>query len=101
MENVANLITNLGVPVAFCLMLGWFVFQIWKAQREDINRRETADRETITHLSGILSENSKALLKNSEVMSKISEKIDSIDDKIEEVKDDVKEIKYHQNNKQE
>ena len=97
METAVELIGSLGVPVAFCLMLGWFVYQIWRAQREDNNRREVADRETITHLSSILSENSKALLKNSEVMEKISDKIDDIDRKVDEVKDDVQEIKIRQN----
>lgn len=101
MENVVELIGSLGVPVTFCIMLGWFVFQIWKAQREDNNKREVQDRETITRLSGILSENSKALLKNSEVMEKISDKIDSIDNKIDDVQKDVQEIKIRQKNKEE
>ena len=101
METAIELVGSLGVPVAFCLMLGWFVFQIWKAQREDNNRREIADRETITHLSGILSENSRALLKNSEVMEKISDKVDSIDDKLDEVQKDVQEIKIRQKDNEE
>ena len=112
MDDVIKVITSLGVPVTFCLMLGWFVFQIWKAQREDeklreqaqredANKREEKDRETITRLSGILSENSKALLKNSEVMEKISEKIDNIDDKLDGVQKDVQEIKIRQKNNNE
>ena len=101
MDDVIALVGNLGVPVAFCLMLGWFVFQIWKAQREDNNRREISDRETINHLSGILSENSKALLKNSEVMSSISQRLENIDDKIDDIQKDVTEIKIRQNNKEE
>ena len=112
MENAVELIGSLGVPVTFCLMLGWFVFQIWKAQREDeksrslahredANRREVQDRETITRLSNILSENSRALLKNSEVMEKISEKVDNIDSKLEDVQKDVQEIKIRQKNNNE
>ena len=101
METAVEMISSLGVPVAFCLMLGWFVFNIWKAQREDTNKREAQDRETITRLSGILSENSKALLKNSEVMEKISEKIDNIDDKLDGVQRDVQEIKIRQKNNEE
>ena len=101
METAVELIGSLGVPVAFCLMLGWFVYQIWRAQRDDNNRREVADRETITHLSSILSENSKALLKNSEVMSSISQRLENIDDKIDDIQKDVTEIKIRQNNKEE
>lgn len=101
MENAVELIGSLGVPVTFCLMLGWFVYNIWKAQREDTNKREAQDRETITRLSGILSENSKALLKNSDVMEKISDKIDSIDGKLEGVQKDVQEIKIRQKNNKE
>ena len=101
METAIELVGSLGVPVAFCLMLGWFVFQIWKAQREDNNRREIADRETITHLSGILSENSKALLKNSEVMSSIAQRLENINEKIDEVQKDVTEIKLRQKDNEE
>lgn len=101
METAVELIGSLGVPVAFCLMLGWFVYQIWRAQRQDNNRREVADRETINHLSEVLSKNSEALLKNSEVMSSISDRIENINDKIDDIQKDVTEIKIRQNNKEE
>ena len=99
MEEAINLIVQLGFPVAACLLLGYFIYCMWKANREDSQKREEKNMDTITHLSGILSKNSEALLKNSEVMEKISDKIDDIDKKIDEVKKDVQEIKVRQENK--
>ena len=108
MENVVELVSSLGVPITFCLLLGWFVYNIWKAQREDEKERESVQREDnnrreseyldiVTRLSNVLSENSKALLTNSEVMSRISDKIDNIDSKLEDMQKDITEIKVNQN----
>ena len=67
--------------------------------KKNNKEREERDRDTITRLSGILSENSKALLKNSEVMQQISSKVDIIEERIEKVQEDVQEIKYRQVNR--
>ena len=66
--------------LAVCLVVTFVVmfWKMWNMQREDNNRREERDRETITHLSEIMSTNSRALLKNSETMEKINEKIDNM-----------------------
>lgn len=99
METMVQAIGEFGLSIALVIT---FVFGFWKIytfQREDNLRREEKSLETVTRLSGILSENSKALLKNSEVMEKISEKIDNIDSKLETVQHDVTEIKANQNHK--
>ena len=96
MEDWVNLISTVGFPIVAVMACAFFIFKVWQNEQAQSERREERDRETITRLSGILSENSKALLKNSEVMEKISDKIDSIDEKVEEVKQDVNEIKIRQ-----
>ena len=106
MGDIVDVLVNQGVAVAMCLAFVFMVFQVLKNQKDDFealrqdNReREERDRDTITRLSGILSENSKALLKNSEVMQQISGKVDVIEERIEKVQEDVQEIKYRQVNK--
>ena len=96
METMVQMIGDFGLAVSLCLGFAFFIYKIFQWNREDSKAREQQNLDTITRLSGILSENSRALLKNSEVMDKISEKIDNIDVKIEEVKTDVTEIKIRQ-----
>lgn len=98
MEAWTQLISTLGFPIVTALACAYFIFKIWAKEQEQSERREKDNLETITRLSTILSENSKALLKNSDVMEKISGKIDAIDNKLENVKEDVQEIKYRQSN---
>ena len=99
MSDLIEVASNLGVAVAMSVAFVFMTYQVFKWQREDSREREERDRETITHLSGVLSENSKALLKNSEVMERISQKVDVIDERIEEVQKDVAEIKHKQANR--
>ena len=106
MGDIVDVLVNQGVAVAMCLAFVFMMFQVLKNQKDDFealrqdNReREERDRDTITRLSGILSENSKALLKNSEVMQQISGKVDIIEERIEKVQEDIKEIKIKQANR--
>lgn len=103
MGDIVDVLVNQGVAVAMCLAFVFMMFQVLKnhkddfeAQRQDNKEREERDRDTITRLSGILSENSKALLKNSEVMQQISGKVDIIEERIEKVQEDIQEIKIKQ-----
>ena len=36
-QNIQSLISTLGFPIVCSIVLGIFVFKIWKAQREDNN----------------------------------------------------------------
>ena len=98
MDAWVQIISTLGFPIVAVLGCAYFIFKVWQNEQAQMERREKDNLETVTRLSSILSENSKALLKNSEVMEKISEKVDNIDTKLESVREDVQEIKYRQNN---
>lgn len=99
MDNVVPMITELGLAVSLVVAFVWMFWKMWNLQREDSKEREIRDRETITHLSGIVSKNSEVMLKSVETMEKISEKVEHIDSKLEEVKTDVQEIKFKQANR--
>ena len=99
METMVQAIGEFGLAIALVISFCFAFWKVFQYQREDNLKREEKNLETVTRLSGILSENSKALLKNSDVMEKISEKIDNIDSKLETVQHDVTEIKANQNHK--
>lgn len=77
-DVITNLITTLGFPIAVCLLLFWYVWQVYKKseKREDelraeIRENQEANRETI------------------KVLSTYAEKLDVIQNDVEEIKKDI------------
>ena len=93
METWMQMISTVGFPIVAVMACSFFIFKVWQNEQVQNERREKDNLETITRLSGILSENSKALLKNSETLEKISEKLTSVEEKIDDVQKDVTELK--------
>lgn len=58
MENIVTIITNLGFPIAICIMLMWYI-------RELINKHETETKEF-----------TQALNNNTLVLQKLCDKLD-------------------------
>lgn len=75
MEVFVELISTLGFPIAVCIALGWFIYQIYK---------KSLDRED--ELRAEIKENQK-------VNGKFATIIDRYSLEIGEIKSDVKEIK--------
>lgn len=80
-DVITNLITTLGFPIAVCLLLFWYVWQVYKKseKREDelraeIRENQEANRETI------------------KVLSTYAEKLDVIQDDVEQIKHDITTI---------
>ena len=125
MEMIIELVSTFGLSVALCLAFAWFIYKIFNWMREDsikreneirrtaqereeqvrqaakereayARQREERDREQIKHFSGIISENSKALLKNSETMEKITGKLENISEDVHTLQEDVTLIKVRQ-----
>lgn len=93
---IIDTISTLGFPIALTIACVWMFYKCYTWQREDGKERELKDRETIERFSGIIAENSKALLKNSETMEIIANKLESVDEKINDLQKDVTEIKANQ-----
>lgn len=93
---IIDTINTLGFPIALTIACVWMFYKCYTWQREDGKERELKDRETIERFSGIIAENSKALLKNSETMEIIANKLESVDEKINDLQKDVTEIKVNQ-----
>ena len=95
---MTDLIGTLGFPIALAIGMAFMLYKVFCWTREDTKEREVKDRETIERFSGIISENSRALLKDSETMERIANKLEDVDSKINDIQTDVELIKQCQKN---
>lgn len=81
LEVFTNLITTLGFPIAVCILLFWYVWQVYKKseKREDELRAE-------------IRENQEANREIVKVLATYSEKLDVIQDDVEQIKHDITTI---------
>lgn len=96
---MTDLIGTLGFPIALAIGMAFMLYKVFCWSREDGKEREAEDKKIIERFSGIISENSRALLKNSETMERIANKLEEVDGKINDIQTDVELIKERQNNK--
>lgn len=75
---VVELITTLGFPIAICLVLFWFVYQVYKKseKREDELRAEIRENQEI---------NREAI----KTLNLYAERLDVIKTDVEEIKKDI------------
>lgn len=81
LEVFTNLIATLGFPIAVCLLLFWYVWQVYKKseKREDELRAE-------------IRENQEANREIVKVLATYAEKLDVIQDDVEQIKHDITTI---------
>lgn len=81
LEVFTNLITTLGFPIAVCILLFWYVWQVYKKseKREDELRAE-------------IRENQEANREIVKVLATYAEKLDVIQDDVEQIKHDITTI---------
>ena len=75
-DVITNLITTLGFPIAVCLLLFWYVWQVYKKSelRAEIRENQEANREIV------------------KVLSAYAEKLDVIQNDVEQIKHDITTI---------
>lgn len=75
---IVELITTVGFPIAICLGLFWFIFQIYKKseKREDDLRAEIKENQEIN----------KSAIKT---LTLYAERLDTIQTDVEEIKKDI------------
>ena len=80
-DAIVNLITTLGFPIAVCILLFWYVWQVYKKseKREDELRAE-------------IRENQGANREIVKVLATYAEKLDVIQDDVEQIKHDITTI---------
>ena len=82
MNDITNLITNLGFPIVCVIACAYFINYIIKAEREENKRREEKYIETINKFSVVLE-------KVNDNLSAINKRLEYFENKLDEVCCDV------------
>ena len=78
MNDVVNLITNLGFPIVCVIACAYFINYIIKAEREENQKREEKYIETINNFSVVLDKVNDNLTTNNKRLEYIENKLDEV-----------------------
>ena len=78
MNEIINLITNLGFPIVCVIGSAYFINYIIKAEREENQRREEKYIETINKFSDVLEKVNDNLSTNNKRLEYIENKLDEV-----------------------
>ena len=102
MDQVVNIIATLGFPIAACLLLGWFIYKIYKnttaetkANMEAVQARcKDREEKLYEQLKECRDINNKAMT----VLGQYVEKLDNIQSDVNAIKHDITRITEHISN---
>ena len=78
MNDVVNLITNLGFPIVCVIACAYFINYIIKAEREENQKREEKYIETINQFSVVMDKVNDNLIANNKRLEYIENKLDDV-----------------------
>ena len=78
MNEVINLITNLGFPIVCVIACAYFINYIIKAERDENQKREEKYIETINKFSTVLEKVNDNLSTNNKRLEYIENKLDEV-----------------------
>ena len=78
MNDVVNLITNLGFPIVCVIACAYFINYIIKAEREENQKREEKYIETINNFSVVMEKVNENLINNNKRLEYIENKLDEV-----------------------
>ena len=78
MNDVVNLITNLGFPIVCVIACAYFINCIIKAEREENQKREEKYIDTINNFSVVLDKVNDNLTTNNKRLEYIENKLDEV-----------------------
>ena len=78
MNDVVNLITNLGFPIVCVIACAYFINYIIKAEREENQKREEKYIETINNFSIVMDKVNDNLIANNKRLEYIENKLDEV-----------------------
>lgn len=61
--DIINMIQSVGVPVAFCIAMGYYVKHISDQHRDDVNKLNAQHKEEMAEVTQALNNNTIALQK--------------------------------------
>ena len=78
MEEIINLITNLGFPIVCVIACAYFINNIIKSEREENQKREEKYIDTINKFSSVLEKVNENLSNNNKRLEYIENKLDEV-----------------------
>ena len=78
MNDVVNLITNLGFPIVCVIACAYFINYMIKSDREENQKREEKYIETINNFSTVLDKVNENLIANNKRLEYIENKLDEV-----------------------
>ena len=78
MNDVVNLITNLGFPIVCVIACAYFINYIIKAEREENQKREEKYIDTINNFSVVMDKVNDNLTTNNKRLEYIENKLDEV-----------------------
>ena len=78
MNDVVNLITNLGFPIVCVIACAYFINYIIKTEREENQKREEKYIETINNFSVVMDKVNDNLINNNKRLEYIENKLDEV-----------------------
>ena len=78
MNEIINLITNLGFPIVCVIACAYFINYIIKAERQENQKREEKYIETINKFSDVLEKVNDNLSANNKRLEYIENKLDEV-----------------------
>lgn len=77
-NEITNLVTNLGFPIVCVVACAYFINYIIKAERKENQEREEKYLETIKQFSTVLEKVNESLSTNSKRLEYIENKLDEV-----------------------
>ena len=78
MNDVVNLITNLGFPIVCVIACAYFINYMIKSDREENQKREEKYIETINNFSLVMDKVNENLITNNKRLEYIENKLDEV-----------------------
>lgn len=97
--TIIELISTFGFPIACVIVLGFFVFKIYKdttkEKKETITDIQTNSKEREDKLYSFLEDSAAINAKFAEIIARYETKLDEIKQDVKDIKTDILEIKTH------
>ena len=78
MNDIVNLITNLGFPIVCVIACAYFINYIIKAERNENQKREEKYIETINNFTVVMDKVNDNLINNNKRLEYIENKLDEV-----------------------
>ena len=81
--DINNLISNYGFPIACCIAMGFFIYQMWQ-------KNEETNGKTLIALNTVTDTNKELVKTNQSLIENMDSKISVIENKVDEIADKIK-----------